>query len=106
MSMSVQRWELSAKGSGVVLVCDKTPFVEGREAALHVSGTTSFNATVKFERSDDGGATWTDYLTATTRGQLASGRGAVFPVVLGGRVRPTLDPYTSGKVNFALMAGT
>lgn len=101
----VMQWELGAKGSGAVLVCDKTPALAGREAALHVSPATGFNATVKFEYSNDGGATWTDYLTAAKRAQLVSGRSAVFSLVLGGRVRPTLDPWTSGKVNFALMAG-
>lgn len=101
----VMEWELSAKGSGAVFVCDKTPALAGREGAIHISPATGFNATVKFEYSNDGGTTWTDYLTAAKRATLTGGRSAVFALVLGGRVRATLDPWTSGKVNYALMAG-
>ena len=103
--MQVQRWELDATENGAALVCDKTPFITGRSAALHVSITDTRTLTFNFQYSDDGGTTWTNYLSATELGQIVGGRSAVFGIKLGEQVRPTVSAHTSGKVNVALVAG-
>ena len=103
--MQVQRWELDAQENGAALACNKTPFIAGRNAALHVSITDNRNLTFNFQYSDDGGTTWTNYLSNTELAQIVDGRSAVFGIKLGEQVRPTISVYNAGKVNVALVAG-
>ena len=106
--MNVHRWNLTKAEVGKTLVCNTTPFLEGRTAGLMVSRSVGATGTINFEYSNDGGATWTNYLQAAELGELGADDNPatqIFQITLGGQVRPNVSAYTDGEFNFALMAG-
>ena len=109
--MDIRTWNLAADGQGAELVCNKSPFQQGRKALLIIQVSSTFNGTINFQKADDAaGTAWTNMLTSTQLGYLnTAGAGAgscSFGIVLGEKVRPTLSGRGAGEVNFILVGAT
>lgn len=87
---------LGAVEVGKAVIMDTTPFLPRASAIFVVDGT--FVGTVKLQKSDDDGVTWTDVVidpdgsTATTSVPIRA------EVKLGGQMRANATAYTSGKI--------
>ena len=108
--MKVHSWNLAANGQGAELVCNKSPFQQGRSALLLINPTSNFNGTVNLQRADDvAGTSWTNYLSGTQLDYMGSGAnrgGLAVEIVLGEKVRPTLSGLVGGgEVNVAIAVG-
>lgn len=103
--MKVENWNLTAVANGAELDCDKSPFMEGSSAALMVMASSTRNAATvfNFQQSNDGGRTWSNYLSASDLNAVPAGGAFCKEIVLGNKVRPVITAYGAGEVNFALM---